>query len=508
MPLDLPFVKKDFSAIVADLLEDVASGRGGRTALTDANDGSVVRTLIEVFAREMAVCYGQLDIVYRNAYLDTASGAALDNVVALQALSRYRAGHLEGTVTFSSSLPAANDVHIPAGTLVAGRGVPQCATTAAAVLAQGERLVSVGVLSLEPPMGGVQVVKAGAISTLPRPIAGIDKVVNSNDLILRQRQETDEELRSRVRNLALSAHTGTVSALEQAVRSLGLSQVQVLEYPRDPLLLRGQIHVVVGDPEVSAELMAQVAQQIEEVRPAGIAVSCGPATQVWVQVTATLILNADKPDRDKLRIQDKLNADLKAYFDQLGVGETVRQSKIRSLLTGDDAVVDCDLTQGFSFILEPFVRKDGQLQSQASQYLRTSGDVQIGPRDRVGLLPQELPLHLSMEGPAPALSLDVDLELAAGGDATGLKDKVTVAFGHVIDEALKSAGGKDGSIAFDPFKEQVDAILKPAKATRLRISVVHESDGRVMELAMAGAMDSFSRRETPRLRNLNVSVSK
>src|SRR3954463_10767416 len=119
MPAD-PFRKKDFHDIVDALLATAAAGEGGRTALTDVSAGSVVRTLMESFARELAVCYEQLDIVYRYAYLDTAAGVALDNVVALLGLERQRAGFLVGAVEFSRLLPAEADIAIPAGTLVAG----------------------------------------------------------------------------------------------------------------------------------------------------------------------------------------------------------------------------------------------------------------------------------------------------------------------------------------------------------------------------------------------------
>ena len=130
MALERVFLKKGFAEVVDALLADIGSGMGGRLALTDANEGSVVRTLAEAFARELAVCYEQLDAVYRNAYLDSASGPALDNVVALLGIERQRGGHLEGLAHFSRGQPAPEDIHIPLGTLVAGRDVPLFATCA------------------------------------------------------------------------------------------------------------------------------------------------------------------------------------------------------------------------------------------------------------------------------------------------------------------------------------------------------------------------------------------
>lgn len=54
---------------------------------------------------------------------------------------------------------------------------------------------------------------------------------NPGDLVLRQREETDDELRARARRLVLSSNTGTVAALEEAARSLGIREVQVIENP-------------------------------------------------------------------------------------------------------------------------------------------------------------------------------------------------------------------------------------------------------------------------------------
>lgn len=505
MPAELPFRKRGFVEIVDGLLEDAASGRGGRTALTDAAGGSVVRTLMEVYAREMAVCYEQLDLVYRSAYLDTASGAALDYVVALNGLQRRPPGHLEGQVTFSRGQPAPQDIHIPAGTQVAGRDQPVFATTAPAVLVQGERLVSTGVLSVEPvaqtAQAGPQVVKAGLLTTMPRPIAGIEQVANAADLIPRQRAETDDELRSRARARARSANTGTVAAIEQAVRALGVREVRVLEYPVDPALLPGQIQVVVGDTDLTPALLEQVADRIEQVRPAGIQVGSGPATQVAVQVTATLTLDAERPEAEQRAVETRLGADLASYFSQLAVGEAVHQAKIRSILLGPDAVVGCDPSPGFGGLLEPFVRSGDKLQSLASRYLLSNGDILVGPRERIALLPAELPIRLTLLGPAPAVLVDIAIELPPGGDPAGIAERLVAGPGRLI-----AAAAKAGKLEFAPLRAAIDLVVPLAQRARLRVTVVHEADGRVVELSDTLAEDALGPREAPRLRNTPVTV--
>ena len=499
---DVPFRKKGFAEIVGSLLEDAASGRGGRTALTDANGGSVVRTLMEVFARELAVAYEQLEQVYRSAYLDSAGGQALDFVVALVGMQRRVPGHLEGTVTFSRGQPAPQDIHIPAGTLVAGRDQPLFATTTPATLIQGDALVGVGVLSVEPSKDG-KPVPAAALNTMPRPIAGIEQVRNPAALIPRQRAETDDELRQRVRAQAGATTTATVAAIEQAVRSLGIAEVRVLEYPADPALLPGQIRVVVGDPDLPAELMQQVADRIEAVRPAGIVVSSGPATRVWVQVTAMLTLDAERSERERKAIESRITGRLIAYFAQLAVGEPVRESKLRSILASDDAVVGVDPLAGFSALMEPFVRGDGGvLKSQASRYLLSTGDIAVGPGDRIALAPDELPIRLTLVGPAPNLLVDVALELVPGTPTDGVADKLRTLVGPLVADAAKSR-----RIDFEPLRSKITGpVVAADRIASLRITVLHAADGRAVELSAAAASEALAEREVPRLRNTPVTV--
>ncbi|HNB65940.1 MAG TPA: baseplate J/gp47 family protein [Rhodocyclaceae bacterium] len=498
MALERVFRKKDFAEVVDALLGDIASGLGGRVALTDAAEGSVVRTLAEAFARELAVCYEQLDSVYRNAYLDSASGAALDNVVALLGLERQRGGHLEGSVVFGRGQPAPEDIHIPLGTLVAGRGVPLFATTAGSVLDKGERSVLVGVRAVDP---GGATVKAGLLTHLPRPIAGLESVTNPGDLLLRQREETDEELRARARRLVLSSHTGTVAALEEAVRSLGIREVQVIENPGGR---PGEVEVVLGDTDIPADLLEQVRNRLEDVRPAGIVLRCGPATPVFVQVTATLTLNADLPEREQRDIEKRIGDALIAYFGQLKVGEAVRAAKLRALLLGHDAIVGTEPT-GQSPLMEPFVWNDGALQSVAFRSLLGNGDVLAGPGERIGLYPEALPLRLSLEPPLLPVQVDADLTLAAGSAVAGLDARVTAVLKDTFERAARRATtGTPADIPYAELRDAVAAALPAAKILRLRVSVIHERDGRVEELDDAAGHATLATREQAMMRRIAV----
>jgi uncharacterized phage protein gp47/JayE len=91
------------------------------SGLTDLNAGSVAGTLARAFARELSLLYEQMNEAYRRAFVDTASGSALDNVVALLNVTREAAVAATGIVTFSRKSPADKTYPIKAGTKVADK---------------------------------------------------------------------------------------------------------------------------------------------------------------------------------------------------------------------------------------------------------------------------------------------------------------------------------------------------------------------------------------------------
>ena len=87
--------------------------------LTDFNPGSVVGTLVRTVARQMKLIYDQMDEAYRRAFIDEATGVALDNVVALLGVTRIPAQPAEGAVTFYRRKATNTPVGIPRDTRVA-----------------------------------------------------------------------------------------------------------------------------------------------------------------------------------------------------------------------------------------------------------------------------------------------------------------------------------------------------------------------------------------------------
>jgi hypothetical protein len=70
------------------------------SGLSDANPGSVLRTIVEAMSKELEHVYDQMDEVYKSAFIDTAMGSALDRVAAIIGMKRKPPTHAMGRVTF------------------------------------------------------------------------------------------------------------------------------------------------------------------------------------------------------------------------------------------------------------------------------------------------------------------------------------------------------------------------------------------------------------------------
>ncbi|HJS84574.1 MAG TPA: baseplate J/gp47 family protein [Acetobacteraceae bacterium] len=508
MPEDVPFRKKDFSTIAATLIADAASGLGGRPALTDATEGSVVLTLMEAFARELAVAYEQLDIVYRYAFLETAEGTALDQVVALLGLERLARGFLVGSVEFSRATPTEADIPIPAGTLVAGLNVPMMQTVRDARLEAGQRAVLVDVQSIERPDRPAPV-EPGKLSLMPRPIAGIEQVSNPAAIILRQSGETDEELRARARQTIRGATTGTVDALVRAVHGCGIAQVKVIE---DLVARPGEIRLVLGETAIEDEVMQQAHAAVARTRPAGVRVLVGTASPISIRITATLQLDKDYATAERRVIAAQLRDGLKAYFDGLDVGEAVRAAKVRTIL-GAHPSVQAVADTGAARLMEPVA---GTVSLAAK--LSTNGDFLPDQAERAVLALDDTWPSLTLE--SPGVRVDAELRLDPSISPASVRQDFLDNLTQLLDaksrefQLAESRAAQEGTppvleLAFGELRRTLTAADTVIKA--LRFAVVHERTGRVQEMTLAAEKqapqkDSFAARERPRLGDVAIEA--
>ena len=203
----------------------------GRRRLTDRNPGGVTTILAEAFAREFAVLHKQMEMIYRSAFVDLATGTSLDHVAALLAINRKDAKFASGEALFKRSTPAEGDITIPAGALVSTDQGQNFETTDKRTLRRGQLSVIAPIRAqVEGPAGRVE---AGAIKSVNRPIFGVESVINEAATFFATEKETDEELRRRIKGTLERAGKSTLNAIKfsliEEVPGVNEGNVQVIE---------------------------------------------------------------------------------------------------------------------------------------------------------------------------------------------------------------------------------------------------------------------------------------
>ena len=254
---------------------------GAAPELTDLQVGSVVRTLCETTALELGRIYALLETVYQAGFVDTATGDALDNVVALLGIERVRGGRPAGDVEFTRAQAAPGELTIPAGTRVAtadGKTEYETIDSVSLSPGQGSIRVSARDLELNDPL------PAAALTLLPVPIAGIASVSNPAPTAIATQDETDAELRTRAKNFLHGSERATLGALRQAIAGAGISAD--IDEGSEP----GKITITPHVDTLPPDLLQRLADSIELVRPAGVVVVIGtpqPPRKVDLQLRLT-----------------------------------------------------------------------------------------------------------------------------------------------------------------------------------------------------------------------------
>lgn len=336
----LPFGKKP--ATDTDVTVNYFPRNTDPTPLTDLNVGSVTRTLLEAISKEMALLYAQLNLVYDSAFLETASGASLERVVALLGYQRFRAGRPVGSVTFSRT-GTVGSITIPAGTPItdsADKIRYETIETRAMLAGESTAQIAVrGSTDITP------VVETGVLTVVQRAIAGLDTVTNERPTTRASDDETDEQLRARARDALLASNKGTVSAIEHGL--LQLPEVRSVKLVEMPNGVPGEIKLSIdlAQPGVGGALPRAVLDRIEELRPAGIRVVPDTAASINLQAKLQLTLTGSSmAPADIARVHKQAQSTLLGEVRKKGVGEKLRNRALTAAVLRDERIVDAILT--------------------------------------------------------------------------------------------------------------------------------------------------------------------
>jgi hypothetical protein len=304
------------------------------TPVTDIHTGSVVRTLAESIALEIAGLYAQLEAVYDSAFIDTADGRSLDHVVALLGIDRVRSGRSTTQIEFTRAPGTRGTITIPAGTRVMDEeGEIEYSTTEDATLPGEQKTIRVNARDLEPN----DPVAADVLNVLPVPIAGIVGVTNPVPAVLGTKDETDAELRARAKSFLHGSERATIGALRQAVTRQGGGISADIEEDDTPGFVTITPHAEALPPTLYQRLVSAV----EDSRPAGVHVALlgeVPPRKVNVEIRLTTLTTL--LDQDLRAAHDAVKAKLTDYFAKLPTRENGSVNKLVGLALSVPGVED------------------------------------------------------------------------------------------------------------------------------------------------------------------------
>lgn len=309
------------------------------TPLNDVNVGSVVRTLLETVAREMATQYAQLERVYESGFVETAKGVALENVAALVGVRRLAAGHPVGKARFTRRAGAPGTVFIPINTALTDGEGSRYLTSSDARMQPGQSNLEVWV---HGELASTEQLEPGALKLLERAIAGIDGVTNDEATFRAVEDETDDQLRARARRAIHGTGKGTLDAIRFGLESLpSVSAVELVELPNG---VPGTLRVDVALREDNSQNRAQVARRVEELRPAGIAVETSFAGRIELEFQLELELaDPAAPTSEVEDIRSGVRARLSQLVAPLAPGAQLRRARVLTAILSDPRVLDARL---------------------------------------------------------------------------------------------------------------------------------------------------------------------
>jgi hypothetical protein len=367
--------------------------------LTDLQVGSVLRTLAESVALEIARLYAQLDAVYDAGFIDTATGSALDKVVALLGVTRVSGNRASTDVRFTRAPGTPGTVTITAGTrIIDAQARFEYATTGTVTMAPNQNVVTVSANDLEPAN---EPVEANVLTVLPVPIAGISAVTNPAPASRATADETDVELRTRAKSFLHGSERATLGALQQVLARQQV-RAEIVEDATTP----GVVRVTPQATDLPPERVAQLIADLDAVRPAGVRVELlGVQIPLPVDMDLVLVTEPRLPEADLKRAHDAVRAALVDYFGALPLRSDASLNQIVGRILAVSGVRDVQLLSARVPVVDEGVETSEERLDAASGVIHLAEDATV--LGELHIADPNLPTGVSVvvrfpsDGPAP-----------------------------------------------------------------------------------------------------------
>lgn len=270
----IDFRKKTYEEILRSHLSRVPDS-------IDKREGSIIQTALGPASWYMEGIYLDLAFFQNNVYADTAGGAYLDRLALQVDLERKKASFAVKKGVF--------DTLVPIGTRFSILANPQYVTYRVVKLIEEKEGEFLYKMECETA-GEAGNNYSGQLIAIDY-VAGLTSAKLTDLLTAGSDEESDEDLRKRILTKLQKPSTGgnRYDYYNWAMECEGVGAAKIFPLANGP----GTVKVVIADSNrsgASADLVTQVADHIEEVRPIGADVSVVSATEKEINVSAGIKL--------------------------------------------------------------------------------------------------------------------------------------------------------------------------------------------------------------------------
>ncbi len=308
------------------------------------DDNSETAKRLEAVASELysLSCYG--DYIFKQAFIQTATGESLDLHAQLRGVTRKTADYSKGTLTFYVNEPASEDIVIPSGTVCSVSKKPylQYATDSEAVISSGTVLACVSAAAIAT--GEEYNVNEGEITVMVNAPAGVSAVINDDCFCGGASDESDDSLRKRIINHYSMPPNGVNC---QSVENVVLNLDFVTDCKISPAETAGVINaaVRVKDNELTSDKISLIQNAIGISELVGANVSVTLARQASFNIVVDAKIRAGF---DKTKISEQITSSVNEICSALKIGEALMMNLISKKLVMIDGINTFNIYSGNS----------------------------------------------------------------------------------------------------------------------------------------------------------------
>lgn len=189
--------------------------------------------------------------------------------------------------------------------------------------------VDVPVVAMSPAKEGN--VFSGTVNVMPKPVTGIEFVINKSDIMNGTEEEKDPELRTRAKRALEMAGKATLTSLKSAVQSIeGVTgEVRVVDQPDG---IPGIVEII-----ASGGNEKDILHVIDETRSAGIKVEFKRPRIIPLDIKLTILI---VENMDQNEIRKGVDSSIRQYLETLNIDDDVILSRIVKSALGVQGVRD------------------------------------------------------------------------------------------------------------------------------------------------------------------------